>query len=43
MAVDYETANRIIRKYVSDMKSVMSIDKVYLYSGLSLQYPRKYR
>ena len=33
MAVDYETANRIIRKYVSDVKSVMSIDKVYLYGS----------
>ena len=33
MAVDYETAKRIINQYVSDVKAVMSIDKVYLYGS----------
>jgi predicted nucleotidyltransferase len=33
MAVDYETARRIINQYVSDVKAVMPIDKVYLYGS----------
>jgi predicted nucleotidyltransferase len=33
MAVDYETARQIISQYVSDVKAVMSIDKVYLYGS----------
>jgi len=33
MAVDYETAQRIINQYVSDVKAVMPIDKVYLYGS----------
>jgi len=33
MAVDYETARRIINQYVSDVKTVMPIDKVYLYGS----------
>jgi len=33
MAVDYETANRIIRNYIADVRSVMPIDKVYLYGS----------
>ena len=33
MAVDYETAQRIINQYVSDVRAVMSIDKVYLYGS----------
>ena len=33
MAVDYEAANRIIRNYIADVRSVMPIDKVYLYGS----------
>jgi predicted nucleotidyltransferase len=33
MAVDYETAKQIINQYVSDVKAVMPIDKVYLYGS----------
>ena len=33
MAVDYETAKRIINQYVSDVKAAMPIDKVYLYGS----------
>ena len=33
MAVDYETAKQIISQYVSDVKAVMPIDKVYLYGS----------
>jgi predicted nucleotidyltransferase len=33
MAVDYETARRIINQYISDVKAVMPIDKVYLYGS----------
>ena len=33
MAVDYEAAKRIINQYISDVKAVMSIDKVYLYGS----------
>jgi predicted nucleotidyltransferase len=33
MAVDYETARRIINQYVADVKAVMPIDKVYLYGS----------
>jgi predicted nucleotidyltransferase len=33
VAVDYETAKQIIGRYVSDVKAVMPIDKVYLYGS----------
>jgi len=33
MAVDYETAKLIINQYISDVKAVMPIDKVYLYGS----------
>jgi predicted nucleotidyltransferase len=33
MAVDYEAAKRIIYQYVSDVKAMMPIDKVYLYGS----------
>jgi len=33
MDVDYETAHRIINQYVSDVKAVLPIDKVYLYGS----------
>ena len=33
MAVDYEAARRIINQYVSDVKAVLPIDKVYLYGS----------
>jgi len=32
-AVDYEAVRRIINQYVSDVKSVLSIDRVYLYGS----------
>jgi predicted nucleotidyltransferase len=37
MAVDYEAADKLITQYVSDVKSAMPIDKVYLYGS----YARK--
>ena len=33
MAVDYEAAKRIINQYISDVKAVLPIDKVYLYGS----------
>jgi len=33
MDVDYETVHRIIDQYVSDVKTVIPIDKVYLYGS----------
>jgi len=33
MAVDYEAAWRIINEYVSEVKAIMPIDKVYLYGS----------
>jgi len=33
MVVDYEAAKHIINRYVSDVRSVMPIDKVYLYGS----------
>ena len=33
MAVDYEAAERIINNYVSDVKEVLPIKKVYLYGS----------
>ena len=33
MVVDYETARRIINQYVSDVKEVLPINKVYLYGS----------
>ena len=33
MAIDYEAVMRVIKQYVSDVKAVMSIDKVYLYGS----------
>ena len=33
MAVDYETVKQIIEQYISDVRAVMSIDKVYLYGS----------
>ena len=33
MAVDYEAVKRIIDQYVSDVRAVLSIDKVYLYGS----------
>jgi predicted nucleotidyltransferase len=33
MAVDYETAKQIINQYVSDVRAVFPIDKVYLYGS----------
>ena len=33
MAVDYETTRQIINQYVSDVKAVMPIDKVYVYGS----------
>jgi len=33
MAVDYETAEHIINQYVSDVRAVMPIDKVYIYGS----------
>ena len=33
MVVDYEAARKIIDQYVSDVKAVLPIDKVYLYGS----------
>ena len=33
MAVDYEAAKRIINQYVSEVKAVLPIDKVYMYGS----------
>jgi len=33
MAVDYEAAKRIINQYISEVKAVLPIDKVYLYGS----------
>ena len=33
MAVDYETAKRIIDQYVSEVKAALPVDKVYLYGS----------
>jgi len=33
MAVDYETVQRIINQYVSEVSAVIQIDKVYLYGS----------
>jgi predicted nucleotidyltransferase len=33
MAVDYEAARRIIDQYVSEVRKVLPIDKVYLYGS----------
>ena len=33
MAVDYETAQQIISQFVSDVRAVMPIEKVYLYGS----------
>ena len=33
MAVDYEAAKRVINQYVSEVKAVFPIDKVYLYGS----------
>jgi len=33
MAIDYETTNRIIDQYVSDVKAAIPVDKVYLYGS----------
>jgi predicted nucleotidyltransferase len=33
MAVDYEAAQQIIEQYISDVRAVLPIDKVYLYGS----------
>ena len=33
MAVDYETAHRIVRKYVAQVMEVLPIDRVFLYGS----------
>ena len=33
MAIDYEAARRIIYQYVSEVKAVFPIDKVYIYGS----------
>ena len=33
MAIDHETAQQIINQYVSEVKAVLPIDKVYLYGS----------
>ena len=33
MVVDYEAAERIINQYVADVRSIMPVDKVYLYGS----------
>jgi predicted nucleotidyltransferase len=33
VAVDYEAARRIVDQYISEVKAVMPIDKVYLYGS----------
>ena len=33
MVVDYEAAQRIVEQYVSDVKAIMPIDKVYMYGS----------
>jgi predicted nucleotidyltransferase len=35
MAVDYETAKKIIDQYISDVKAVMPINKVFLYGSFA--------
>ena len=33
MAIDYEVARRIVNQYISDVRAVLPIDKVYLYGS----------
>jgi predicted nucleotidyltransferase len=40
MAVDYEEAEKLIREYVSDVKSLMPVDKVYLYGSYAKKTAR---
>ena len=35
MVVDYDAVNKIINQYVSDVKTVLPIDKVYLYGSFA--------